>query len=145
MCDMYWCFLQYTCSCTYSTVMDRSSYYVLCSCYECLLSCVGSVHCYLVFNSHNVSNIRLYMSLYASFMCSLFILILYIQYCFNVLGIFLLRFYDVHCIGYTPIFVLCSIDGSNELNYRYCFEFPVLYIWCKMFSSFALFILVGNP
>jgi hypothetical protein len=51
--------------CTYRIVVGSSSYCVMSSCYECLLSWVGSVIkkwyvcCYLVFISCNVSNIGL--------------------------------------------------------------------------------------
>jgi hypothetical protein len=70
--DMCWRFLWHICICTYPMVMGSSSCCGLCSCYECLLSWAGSdlykvcVCCYLVFNSCNVSNIELYMSIYAS-------------------------------------------------------------------------------
>jgi hypothetical protein len=69
---------------------------VVCSCYECLLSWVGSilykvcvcVCCYLMFNSCDVSNIDLYMSMYSPFMCNLFLLFLCMWYFSNVLRCF---------------------------------------------------------
>jgi hypothetical protein len=60
-----------------------------------------------VFDSFNVLTVGLYMPIYASFMCSLFLLILYMWYFSNVFKWFpFFYFYDVHCIGLqTPICV----------------------------------------
>jgi hypothetical protein len=57
--------------------MGSSSHYFVCSCYESVLSWVYSVLCKVVEllsreHFHSVSDIALYMSVYASFMCSLF-------------------------------------------------------------------------
>jgi hypothetical protein len=70
-----------TCLCTYSMVLDGSSYYVVCLDYECLLSWIKSVFYIvcrsLVFNSCNILNIGLQTSICASVMCNLLLLTLY--------------------------------------------------------------------
>jgi hypothetical protein len=152
--DMCWCFLWYTCIYTYLMMMGTFSYCVLCSCYECSISWVDSVlHkvCVLLSSVHfcKVLNVGSYMSIYATFMCSIVLLILNLWYfsnifrCFTFFSVLWCSFY----ILYSHMHVLCSAYLSNILNYRYYFEFPVyfLYIWRKMFGPFALRVLVGIP
>jgi hypothetical protein len=107
---MCYCSLWCTCICTYPMVMGSSSYCVVCSCCECLLTglvpfFIKCVCYYLVFNSCNFSNI----GIYASFICSTYftdfrrgIFLIYLD------SFLLLCFYYVQCIGYTAICVFCA-------------------------------------
>jgi hypothetical protein len=82
---------------------------------------IRCVCCYLVFDSCNVSIIGLYMSIYASFMCNLFLLSLYIRYfsdlfrCFPFLSVFMM-----FSMGYTP---MCVSVRSMWFEYP---ELPLL-------------------
>jgi hypothetical protein len=123
--DMCWCFLWHAGICIYPVVTGSSFYCVVCSCYECLLSWVGSVLCKVcmvlsVFNSCNVSNIGLYISTYASFICSLFLLSLRMWYFSNVFRslAFLSVFMMFTVLVILPLCVLCVVC-LNNVNYHF--------------------------
>jgi hypothetical protein len=80
-----------TCLCIYPTVMGSSSYCVMCLYYECLLSWICSIFydvcvcvcvCVCVADwcsiLNNISIIGFWTSICASFMCNIFLLIIYI-------------------------------------------------------------------
>jgi hypothetical protein len=110
---------------------------------------IGCVCCYLVFNSCSVSNIRLYISIYVSFVCSLFLRILYMWYFSNVFK----------CSPFPSVFIVSTVSAippcvcpvivceSNILNLCYIpnclYMLFISHVKCS--TMFALRILVGNP
>jgi hypothetical protein len=119
------------------------SVYAVCRCYECSVELVpvlhvymglGCVCCYLVFTSRNVSNIGLCVSMYVSFMCSLFLLILYMLYFSNVF-----KHFPFFSILWCPLYQVQSHTCVPCLKW---FEyltlpllFPITYLYMFFISS----------
>jgi hypothetical protein len=103
---------------------------------------------YLVSISCNISNVGLCVSMYVSFICNLFLLILCIWCCSNVF--MCLPFFSVFMtsiVSYFRMCVPCSIYGSSIPNYRCYSLFPVyaLYIPYGMLDPSALCISADSP
>jgi hypothetical protein len=89
------------------------------------------------------------MSIYASFMCSLFFAdFIYVAFFYFIYMFpFFLCFYVVHFNGYTPMYVSCAkfmirISWITVITFNYLYK---CFIWCKIFGLFTLRILLDNP